>query len=167
MLRDQGPLIAGGLIGRGFYTADAHPIKIGNENFFDWSADSYRGVSSLNIGHTVVIVGATKKGYCGTKQDLIYFVDLASSNHNVHVMSYKNFCERVSNLKGEIKEGQSTRLDIRSPYLLSHPQLKPNLAKQKAKDTASFWSETCSVKNVGALATAALIAGAVAYGLLS
>ncbi|MGB6977384.1 MAG: hypothetical protein WBE18_08040 [Gammaproteobacteria bacterium] len=162
-IKIHGPLIAGGYFGKQFYSKPPVLKKIGELEVFAWEKLTFSRVE--NIGHTAVIIGASKVGYMGTTQDLVYFidpiVDKNSANYPLYMMSYKAFCECLGSTHSHdvfMLQEEGKQLD-EFTYFFYHPQLAP-------KAQANFWATHAPSCKTVTPVLAAVGAAAVAAGLI-
>jgi hypothetical protein len=150
LLRSQGPLAVSGFFSNTFYSEPATPRQIGGKTVYGWKQGSFSGSTHIQLSHTVALVGASKKGYGKTGQDLVYFVNVSPTptpykpttireglkeDFNVYILSYESFCQRLINtdsaLALESMEGPGQQaFYYYHPALSPKAELKPRAANQ-------------------------------------
>ncbi len=102
LLNDIGPIGVPAFIGKEFYPKDA--IKLQNFNEITakcFKPNTYDGTKNNGISHVILIIGAAKKEYTETRDDLIFYID-PTDNHKAgeevvpYAVSFSNFIARVS-----------------------------------------------------------------------
>ncbi|MGB6977186.1 MAG: hypothetical protein WBE18_07030, partial [Gammaproteobacteria bacterium] len=154
-IRTYGYLVVGGLFGEGYYSEPPIDKTIGELQIFTWKKGTFREENSF-LAHEIIIIGASRAGYAGTTQDLIYFTDPTDINSKIFSMSYGAFGERLGTTNSCLASGlKKIGKDItKFNYLFYHPQLAP-------KTQAGFWVEP----DCKTVTKVVLAAGAVATGI--
>jgi hypothetical protein len=120
LINDNGYMMVNGQFGEAFYTKQPTLKNILGMDVKVWPKNTFDSKAS-DLYHYVIIVGASKQGYCGSTQNLIYFIDPTNEknpeNPSIYCISYDSFQQRLATPYGFSLPDASANL-----HFISNPQ---------------------------------------------
>lgn len=165
ILKAHGLLLMTGEFNKDRYNQPPTKITVGKHQFFAYAKGAFREEKKdHHYTLRIVVVGASKKGYENTTQDLVYYIDPAADinikDYPIYMMSYKNFCARLVEVSNGIRFASTdSQRFLACRFIYYHPLLKPMLGSQNSY-CSLFWKHKYKIM------TAALTVTAIAGRLM-
>jgi hypothetical protein len=148
-LKERGFLLAQGLFGKRSYNSEPIITTVGEIKVLSWQEQTFKNNNSLNC-EMMVFIGASRKGYQDTTQDLIYYIDPADNiggKTPIYIVPYLAFTQRLISTYGhgiaKFQELDISKEDMQSmTFFFYHPAHAPQLessiiaSKQQQKPAA-------------------------------
>ena len=154
-LQEKGFLIIGGWLGTPCYKNEPSLKMVDETEVYAWKKGDFDEDNGV-IAHTIIVIGASKKGYAGQSQDLVYFMDPYADDDKIYMTSYESFRHRAATVEGLLNPQKPED----HAFFYSHPQLKPtfNLTNNNhiAANSNAWFScnKTTALRLIGAAAVA-------------